>query len=1098
MWVEALPNAKFLLLYRNPWEVRRSIKNLNAEVFNDHPEYAFEIWKFYNKRLLDFYRRFPDKCLLISSNAFLTDPSKLPQLINEKFDWEVDLTNARNDSFYDGDLFYSEVCDKEFAEFKASSELTELFAELNRESEWRGDFVREDLSENTLVSVIIPCYNQGQFIEQALFSVEKSLNRNYEIIIVNDGSDDSLTIRKLDKLRDRGYNIIDQENKGLANARNRGIMEARGEYILPLDADNKIDPLYIMRAIDFFDENKDLGVVYSNCRVFGDSSGFRMLKDFDIGQILVQNYIDACTVIRKSAVQDVGGFNENMPVQGYEDWDLWIRLFRKGWIFKHVDELLFDYRVSNSSMTTGMVQLEQRYKHNEYLQQQYKDLYEKYNEEVIAHYSSKYAEFEQLALDRQVVIEELQDRIVKFTSSSEGHTDIHKEYLAAMTYIRQREDPNFRVLYWTVKAFMKSNMKKVRHKLVWKYHRSLELVRKARNELKPASSNAANESWSFFRILKFLASKKGRTRIKRVLKKAAQHFVKLLTGRSLGNQDYDTWMERNMPSKKDLQRFSLVQEKFVLRPLISIILPVYQPDPKFLKAAINSVQTQIYDNWELCIVDDASPSNEGRKIIEKMAGEDTRIKYHFREENGHIAACSNDALKLATGSFIGFLDHDDMLSSDALYQVVSAINDDTELDLIYSDEDKVNENGQFSDPYFKPDWSPDSFLARNYINHFTVVRKELVDKVGGFRQGFEGSQDFDLLLRVTELTNKIHHIPKVLYHWRMHKGSTAMVENAKSYAFESGVKALTEAFVRRKVDGRAKIIKGLPGYYQIRYNIKLPGKVSIIIPSKDQKDVLKVCIDSIITRSTWSNYEIILISNNSTDPELFELAASYKEKLGEKFQFFEHNIEFNYSAIMNFAVSKSSGEYIALLNNDTEIVTADWMEAMMEQAQRKSIGAVGVKLLYHNDTIQHAGVVIGLGGVAGHTFIGKQKDEPGYYYYLWAVNNYSSVTAACLMCRKDVYHEVGGFDENLAVEYNDVDFCLKLVEKGYRNVFLPHVVLYHYESLSRGHPHKDKESYARHVREIKYFKDRWQKYIDHDPCYNPNLSKDYTDFRLAL
>jgi GT2 family glycosyltransferase len=433
-----------------------------------------------------------------------------------------------------------------------------------------------------------------------------------------------------------------------------------------------------------------------------------------------------------------------------------------------------------------------------------------------------------------------------------------------------------------------------------------------------------------------------------------------------------------------------------------------------------------------------------------------------------------------------------------MYEVVKLLNENLELDLIYSDEDKIDENGKHSMPHFKPQWCPDSFLSRNYIGHVVACRTSILKKIGGFRVGFEGSQDYDMLLRFTEQTQRIARIPKILYHWRIHAASTASVEDVKPYAYEAARKALTEACARRDEEAEIRFLSILRGYYAPRYKLKKEAKISIIIPTKDQADILETCIKSIFEVSTWKNFEVIVISNNSTEKSLFKLLNNYKQQYPEQFLWTEYNIPFNFSKLMNEGVKHASGDYYLLLNNDMEVISPDWMEAMLEQAQRKTIGAVGVKLLYYNGTIQHAGVVIGLGGVAGHAFVGQDKDEPGYFNYLQCINNFSAVTAACLMVAKEKYHQIGGFDEQFEIEFNDVDFCLRLREAGYHNIYLPHVELYHYESFTRGHPHLSKESYERHVRELTLFKNRWQSYVDDDPCYSPNLTRGAHDFSLAL
>lgn len=608
-----------------------------------------------------------------------------------------------------------------------------------------------------------------------------------------------------------------------------------------------------------------------------------------------------------------------------------------------------------------------------------------------------------------------------------------------------------------------------------------------------------NEGYSFHRFMVFVTSKKGQRRILNFTGRSFRYVFRKMFGiKPDRTPDYNLWMKEYFPDSDKLNEYRKESQQFTYKPRISVILPVYNPPVAYLKKAIDSVIAQVYENWELCIADDCSTDPEVRPLLESYQKNDERIKVVFRSENGHISATSNSALEIATGEYVALLDHDDELSADALFQNVKLLNGDRDADLIYSDEDKIIEDSKHTDPHFKPDWCPDNFLSRNYIGHLVVIRKSLVDRVNGFRVGFEGSQDYDLLLRITELTDRIRHIPLVLYHWRMHEASTAVNESAKPYAFDAGIKALEEALERRKIKGKVSLIENLPGFYSIRYAIVHPGKVSVIIPTKNKPGLCEVVLQSIFDKTDYSDYEVILIDNNSDQQEFFDFVKRWEQKEPNRFRCIRDTGSFNFSRLMNLGVSKANGDYLLLLNNDTEVIHNDWMTAMVEQCQFETTGAVGVRLVFQNDTIQHAGVIIGLGGIAGHTFVGFDKDAPGYFYFLKSISNYSAVTAACVMVKKKHYLEVGQFDEELAVEFNDVDFCLKLVEKGYRNIYLPHVMLYHYESISRGHPHKTKKSYQQHLHDVNYFKTKWQKYIDHDPCYSPHLSLIFTDFRLRM
>ncbi|MBK4729295.1 glycosyltransferase [Oxynema sp. CENA135] len=561
-------------------------------------------------------------------------------------------------------------------------------------------------------------------------------------------------------------------------------------------------------------------------------------------------------------------------------------------------------------------------------------------------------------------------------------------------------------------------------------------------------------------------------------------------------QDYHYWLSQNSARAADLRQKAQTLKVFPYQPLISILMPVYNPPERFLRTALDSVLDQVYPNWELCIADDASSEAYIKTVLEEYAEKDSRIKVTFREKNGHISAASNTALEMATGEYVALLDHDDMLNADALYEVALMLNLHPEADMIYSDEDKVDDNNQLRDPFFKPDWCPDSFLSRMYTCHLGTYRRSLVNEIGGFRVGFEGSQDYDLVLRLTEKTDKIYHIPKILYHWRIHSQSTASELENKSYATDAAFRAIAEALERRGEPGRVEATEG--GHAIVRYHIQDYRLVTVIIPTRNYGSTLNTCLTSIFEKTTYPNYEVLVIDNGSTEPETLEVFNKWKAKEPDRFRCEPLDIPFNFSKINNYAVTQAKGDYLLFLNNDTEAIYPDWMTAMVEQVQRPSIGAVGALLLYPDSTIQHAGVVIGLGGVAGHSHKNFPSGVPGYYFQLKTVNNYSAVTAACLMCRREVFEEIGGFEEeNLKIAFNDVDLCLKMVEKGYRNLYLPHVVLYHYESKSRGFEDTP-EKIARFSQEIDYMREKWKTIIDRDPCYSPNLTRDREDYSINL
>jgi O-antigen biosynthesis protein len=561
------------------------------------------------------------------------------------------------------------------------------------------------------------------------------------------------------------------------------------------------------------------------------------------------------------------------------------------------------------------------------------------------------------------------------------------------------------------------------------------------------------------------------------------------------NLAYELWIKRHTPTQADLREFAEMLRVFAYKPLISVVMPVYNPPIQFLREAIDSVLRQVYPHWEFCIADDASPNPEVRQVLEEYAQLDERIKVIFRQENGHISRSSNSALEIATGEFIALLDHDDLLAPEALYEMVLLLNKHPEADMVYSDEDKVDEENRRKYPFFKPDWSPDSFLSRMYICHLGLYRRSIINDIGGFRVGYEGSQDYDLVLRFTEKTDRIFHIPKILYHWRIHEASASSGAAAKPYAYEAGRRALTDAIQRRGEPGQVYGVPNFPGHYVARYKIQSHDLVSIIIPTRDLGRLLNQCLESIFETSTYSNFEVILVDNGSTEPYTEKVISTWLNREPDRFNCYTYNVPFNYSKINNFGASKANGKYLLFLNNDTEVITPDWIEALVEQAQRPSIGAAGAKLLYSDKTIQHVGVIIGLGGFAGHGHRYFSDGEAGHFGTAISPTNFSAVTAACLMCRRDVFDQVGGFDEDLPVAFNDVDFCLKLTQAGLRNICLPHVMLYHYESKSRG-LEDTAEKQTRFKHDSKLMAERWADALEQDPCYSRHLTLAHSDYRI--
>jgi glycosyltransferase involved in cell wall biosynthesis len=538
-------------------------------------------------------------------------------------------------------------------------------------------------------------------------------------------------------------------------------------------------------------------------------------------------------------------------------------------------------------------------------------------------------------------------------------------------------------------------------------------------------------------------------------------------------------------------------ESFDRKPLISVLMPTYNPPLDYLKEAIDSVRNQFYDNWELCIADDCSTNEQVRTYLSSLTAMDRRIKVKLREKNGHISAASNTAIALATGEFSALLDQDDLLPRHALYHVAIEINQHPDVNLIYSDEDKIDDLGTRSDPYFKSGWNPDLFLSHNMISHLGIYRTALLKKLNGFRVGYEGSQDYDLALRCVKASrpHQIRHIPRVLYHWRVHQASTASNPNAKNYAYDAALRAIQDhiADIPGAVAAQGEHI----GTYRVYYPLPatLP-KVSLIIPTRDGYKVLKKCIESILHKTRYSNFEIIVVDNQSQDKDTLNYLKQIDQK--DRIKVLSYDAPFNYSAINNFAVKFAAGEIIGLLNDDVEVIAPDWLNEMVGHVLRPEVGVVGAKLLYSDGFVQHAGVVVGIGGFAGHAHRLHPGSHPGHAGRAILTQNFSAVTGACLLVQRDIYEQLGGLNEtDLTVAFNDIDFCLRVGEAGLRVLWTPYALLHHHESYSRGSDQASPGSRARFDREKEYMIRRWETNSKLDRFYNPNLTLEKEDFSLA-
>jgi O-antigen biosynthesis protein len=583
------------------------------------------------------------------------------------------------------------------------------------------------------------------------------------------------------------------------------------------------------------------------------------------------------------------------------------------------------------------------------------------------------------------------------------------------------------------------------------------------------------------------------------------HYVRV--GRAEGREvapvgtlpaDYLEWIRRyDTLTDADLVDMGRQGAELPRRPKVSILMCTDDAPEDLLRAAIDSVLGQTYADWELCIADNGSTTHHAAEVLRGYVKADPRIKVTFLPKKVGIAHAMNAAFALATGEWVTTLDDDDVFAPHALFHVVRAINEHPHVQLLYSDEDMIDETGSRHSPFFKPDFSPELLRSQNYLNHLTVHRADNVRKVGGWRAGFEGAQDYDLNLRVSErvAAGAIHHIPQILYHRRAATGSTAPAPRETGDAYAAGLRALSEHVGRLGLGARVEELPDLP-YYRVRFAPPLPRPlVSIIIPTRDQANLLGRCIASILSTTTYEPFEIVIVDNGSTEEETLSYFAAATEDSRVRIVPYPH--PFNFSAINNFAAQGAKGDILAFVNNDVEVISPDWLTEMVAWAAQEEIGCVGAKLYYPDNTIQHAGVILGIGGGAGHSHKYFPCEHPGYFGRLKVPQTLSAVTGACLAVRKQVFFEVEGFDERLCVAFNDVDFCLKVREAGYRNVWTPFAELYHHESVSRGYD-DTLEKRARSSKEVRYMLDKWADAFTADPFYSPHLTREREDFSIRI
>lgn len=1033
-------------------------------------------------------------------------------------------------------------------------------------------------AQSPAVSVMIPYYNCKEYIVETVQSVLSQSHQNFEIIIVDDGSDPEHADYLREFLADKpAIRYAVQNNQGVAAARNHAARLAGGKYFLFLDSDDLILPDYIEKCVAVLENNPDCKLVYPLAEYFDAQEGLWNLPDYDgLESLLKGNRIPIISMHRAEDFVSLGGFDENLAT--HEDWDLWIRLLSNGGEVIRIPEVLFRYRKrrDGSSLINRLEQnpdlnredWQKVYEKNRALFMQhhlgYSDCIQKIflleqqiqslsglnlqlredntnmqnQNQELQHVMAKLLQQTELSAKQTESLQQQIDMLMQLMVRSQAAEEQSKEQEKQIKLLKKQIDTlqqEKQSLEHTIHTLNENrqSFEQAIHGLnenrdLLEQHIRQESQRLAKYKglwtvkaFKPfvkteQAISSANRYRKGFRLLVREKGSIGKAYqfLRRMYKANDFKAVKMalrgtlaetpISSAQIGEFDitdkaaYQEWIKQN-DTLSPQEQAAIIKEidGFAYQPKISVLMPVYNVDIKWLEMAVESVKNQFYGNWELCISDDASPNTDIRPLLERYSREDSRIKVVFREQNGHISENSNSVLALCSGEWTALMDHDDLLPQHALFEVVKTLQTHPDAAMVYSDEDKVDENGMRFMPHFKSDFNPDLLYGQNYISHLGVYRTDIAKAIGGFRKGLEGSQDYDFLLRYLLRTDntKVIHIPKILYHWRAIEGSTALASGEKSYTTEAGIKALQNYFAEKSEN--VTVTRGkADNLYRVRWHWDEQPLVSLIIPTRNGYAITKQAIDSILDKTTYTHYEILLVDNNSDDPQ----ALAYFDEIAqhEKVRLLRYPYPFNYSAINNFAVKHAKGSIIGLINNDVEVIDPEWLDEMVAQTQRPEIGCVGAMLYYPNDTVQHAGVFIGINGVAAHSHKHYIKKHPGYFSRLYVSQNLMAVTAACLLVRKEVFEEVGGLNEqDLTVAFNDVDFCLKVHTAGYRNLWTPYAQLYHHESISRGYE-DNPEKQARFKREVDYMVSTWQTDKLQDPYYNPNLTLRSENFSIDM
>jgi glycosyltransferase involved in cell wall biosynthesis len=935
-----------------------------------------------------------------------------------------------------------------------------------------------------VVSICCITYQHVNFIRDALegfFMQETTFP--VEIIIRDDASTDGTAeiVREYqEKYPQLIRSILHTENQWYEGKRAfpEVFAMARGEFIALCEGDDYwISPSKIQSQVGQMKKKPDASFCFHNTLTIDESriaKGEICPKDksllHSLDELFLNNFIHTSSILFRRS--KFSGFPECLKNSPMGDWPLCILLAEKG-PFLYLDKIMSHYRLHSGSSWSARTQADRSEKTCLFfdLLLDYFKNDQKYLSKVIRGYKMHC-----LGAARELkVLGDKKNASFFYQKVIEVFADIkiseRVQCRNTKTEALQKESPGQQI------DFIEIN--KIAECFILQEQKIRELNHKI-------TSIKNSKIWMFSWPIRFLHEK-----FSKLLQSPQKH------ARSTSHS-YAEWLACNEAPLDACCKDLLIEiARMNPAPVFSVVMPVHNTKAEWLREAIDSVRNQIYPHWQLCIADDASTAPHVRETLEHYRQLDTRIQVVYRQESGHISAASNSALELATGDFVAFLDHDHVLPGHALYHVAARLQQNPGAQIIYSDEDKLAEDGYRAEPHFKSDWNPDLFFSQNYITHLCVIRRSLVEKIHGFRLGVEGSQDYDLLLRCLPYVEhqQIVHIPRILYHLRSHPESTAQSSGSKSYTQQAGLNALKDYLSMQAHDARAEL--GLrPNTYRVRWPIPAPEPlVSLLIPTRDRRELVETAISSIIEKSDYQNFEILILDNGSTDPDTLEYFARIPRE-DSRVRVVPYRHPFNYSAMNNFGVTQARGEVIGFINNDIEVISSEWLAEMVSHALRPQIGCVGAKLYYANKTLQHCGVILGLGGVAGHGHKHFSENASGYFNRARLIQNISAVTAACLVMRKCVFEEVGGFDEeNLTIAFNDVDLCLKVREAGYRNLWTPYAELYHYESLSRGYE-DTAEKIQRFQCEINHMKEKWGSKLLQDPFYNPNLTLDREDFSL--